>query len=1141
MQATWRRISLWIWLLAATTAASAQQIQFAEPIDLALAGSSAQFDAYGRRFSLTLADNERVLQKLSTQRKLELQSYKILRGTLDGQPGSWVRLLESSAGTEGAIWDGHDLYAVTRYERAAPFLTTPLPVAPDQVVIYRLSDAIDLLPRNFCALEAADTTLRKQSALDQYRTLVSQLKDSAEATITGQIEIALIADSAFAASESDPAAAMLARLNIVEGIFSEQVGLLVMASDIRVMPAGQDPFTSTSGTTLLEQLGAFRKADPVVRTRGLAHLMTGKNLDGTTAGIAYVNTACDVERGVSLSERSYGTTISALIMAHELGHNFGAPHDGEAGACASVSGGFIMAPSVTGFVTFSQCSIDVMRASFASASCVVPANYADVAVSAELTTLTAEGGVPFTLPFTVRSTGTQSAEDVSLSVTLPDNAGLTVDAVSAEGGSCSTTGVSTSCTFGALPPGEHRGVSITARGLLAGNVVAKARVAASNDRLVSNNSRETSVILRSGIDAAVTVSTDQPDVPLGGPLAIYTDVRSLRALPVRNAVLSLNLNQPVVSASLPGSSCTTGQFSVVCNLGEIASGATARLTVQTHTTMAGPLYAAASVTASGDGDQANNSASGRAWVQAERDIELTAGPASVDLGVGVSYEIPLLVRSRGPQPTADVTLAIALGSNVVAVEALDGDGAPCGQADATHWNCQLGALAPGVAHLVRLRVHGTSAATVDVSAVADVADDGYVNNNAARVQLRIDNLVDMAVLMASGGSGVEDEDIEGQVTLRSGGRQAATNATFDVELTDAGMLREVSIHGGAACELLSMRRARCALPTLARGAQVFVNYRATFAEPGTYEAKFTLHTPGDTAADNDTLIRPVLVRPYYDVSVSGDIDLGDLVVGGTRESTFEVRAGRRTLTVARFTARNDLPGVRVAAIQATAGVCNVDDGGGTCDISDLGANSSVDVTVTWKAEAAAEGDVAVAVSTASDVVPSNNAVRGRAAVLAQTDLELRVAPTVAAASGAVLDFPAISIVNGNAGAVGTRLDVTLPPEMSLVSVSAANAICSGTTQLRCDFAELEANSTSTVSISVRAGTRGSYSSALKLTSINDTNPANDSGQVTFEISAQQNSPAPKSGGGGRFEWLSLVLLAWLAWRRTSHSRSGAFH
>jgi hypothetical protein len=99
--------------MAAASAASAQQIQFAEPVEFSVAGSSAGFDAYGRRFSLTLTDNERVLTKLSAQRKLDFKRYRLLRGTLDGQPGSWVRLTETPGGIEGAIWDGHDLYAVT--------------------------------------------------------------------------------------------------------------------------------------------------------------------------------------------------------------------------------------------------------------------------------------------------------------------------------------------------------------------------------------------------------------------------------------------------------------------------------------------------------------------------------------------------------------------------------------------------------------------------------------------------------------------------------------------------------------------------------------------------------------------------------------------------------------------------------------------------------------------------------------------------------------------------------------------------------------------------------------------------------------------------------------------------------------------
>src|SRR5262249_5306302 len=154
--------------------------------------------------------------------------------------------------------------------------------------------------------------------------------------------------------------------------------------------------------------------------------------------------------------------------------------------------------------------------------------------------------------------------------------------------------------------------------------------------------------------------------------------------------------------------------------------------------------------AAGDGDVTNNSASANAWVQAERDIEVTAGPGIVDLAVGGAYEIPFLVRARGPQSTGDVTLWVSGIANAASVRLIDAEGSACSQeTDGTTWRCTLGAVAPGSARLVRVRVQGTRAGTVDISAMAETDTDGYSANNSTGLQLRIDNPVDLAVLLAS--------------------------------------------------------------------------------------------------------------------------------------------------------------------------------------------------------------------------------------------------------------------------------------------------------------------------------------------------------------------------------------------------------
>jgi hypothetical protein len=507
-----RGLALCLLACVAPAVVAAPAIQYAEPVALALKASSTQFDAFGRRFDLALDDNDRVLSKIGAARKAELSAYRLVRGTVEGSPGSWVRLVQSAAGVEGAIWDGHELYAVTRYDRVAGALTTPIEAAPGQTVLYRLSDVRDALPQDFCASNATVPTGTgadsQVTGLDQYRAVMQELQVEFQAgSVTRQLEISLIGDAALQAAESDPTAAMLARLNIVEGIFSEQLGLLILATDVRLTAPGTDPFTATKGGTLLDQLASYRSATPAVRARGLAHLVTGKDLDGSTAGIAYVGTVCSADRGVSLSMSSYGTTISALVMAHELGHNLGANHDGEAAtACAGVGGGFIMAPAISGFATFSSCSLGVIQQTLATADCVTPAEFADVAIDVGTAKVSGEGGVPFTLPFVVRSGGNLDAEDVVATLTLPALSGYVLDSAASSAGSCAISGLTATCDLGTMTPASQHTLTLDARGTTAQNFSVQARVASSNDKVTSNNTRQLPVSIRSGIDAAVMLS-----------------------------------------------------------------------------------------------------------------------------------------------------------------------------------------------------------------------------------------------------------------------------------------------------------------------------------------------------------------------------------------------------------------------------------------------------------------------------------------------------------------------------------------------------------------------------------------------------------------------------------------------------------
>jgi len=271
-----------------------------------------------------------------------------------------------------------------------------------------------------------------------------------------QIDVAIIGDYEFyTLFGSQSVATMLDRMNVIDGIFSNQVGVSILPTDFQVFDTADDPFTASDSSKLLDELGSYRAGTPVIRSRGLAHLMTGRNLDGSTVGIAVMASLCQPRAGVSLSQASNGSFTAPLIAAHELGHNFGAPHDGE-GACASVTSGLLMAPAINGSSEFSTCSLQQMKPVVDAAQCVKPYLAPDVAVAFAGAPFQAAVNQSFDVPIDISSPGDGTVENVTVTATLAGS----IEAATLNGSNCSIDGVTVSCQIPQLASHETRRLTV---------------------------------------------------------------------------------------------------------------------------------------------------------------------------------------------------------------------------------------------------------------------------------------------------------------------------------------------------------------------------------------------------------------------------------------------------------------------------------------------------------------------------------------------------------------------------------------------------------------------------------------------------------------------------------------------------------
>lgn len=298
------------------------------------------------------------------------------QGHFPEDPDSWVRVTRLEDGWQGLAFAFNRLHTIKsggEHQQVASFSFSP-GQAPQCGVDHLHADT-SITP------DSLASTAMAQAVSANYDTLCDRKVDGA----CLMLELELAFDLEFQNRFADYETRAGAIINMVEGFYKAQFGIIFDTLTLRHLET--EVFSeSRNSRDLLEDIQLKRSNNDISflkEDRSLFHLITGRSFDDGVAGIAYVDSLCSSAGfGVGVSRYLQDSGTTAVVIAHELGHNFGALHDSasdlttgdgrlliEGNACSEDIN--IMSPSVrNSFQSFSSCSVDYMTNKISSLGAV---------------------------------------------------------------------------------------------------------------------------------------------------------------------------------------------------------------------------------------------------------------------------------------------------------------------------------------------------------------------------------------------------------------------------------------------------------------------------------------------------------------------------------------------------------------------------------------------------------------------------------------------------------------------------------------------------------------------------------------------------------------------------------------------------